>query len=584
MTSVCRDLHSRTARLSHQWPVSVVTFTAQPLDCLINDQCLSWHSRSPVSVDTYWSSTQQQSCQCWHRPLTVSTQQQSCQCWHILIFNTAAVLSVLTHTDLQHSSSPVSVDTYWSSTQQQSCQCWHILIFNTAAVLSVLTHTDLQHSSSPVSVDTYWSSTQQQSCQCWHILIFNTAAVLSVLTHTDLQHSSSPVSVDTYWSSTQQQSCQCWHILIFNTAAVLSVLTHTDLQHSSSPVSVDTYWSSTQQQSCQCWHILIFNTAAVLSVLTHSDLQHSSSPVSVDTYWSSTQQQSCQCWHILIFNTAAVLSVLTHTDLQHSSSPVSVDTYWSSTQQQSCQCWHILIFNTAAVLSVLTHTDLQHSSSPVSVDTYSEDSALNKSGILLLYMRTTFDRCLLNGACDGDLQGRYTDICGAGNSRNDYLLLSCHFLLDMKDSCQTCYWSTSIWHTPTEVYVSFAHGKCRAAQENNCDITIDQCVWNEIEGFQPEWCISTIYHAWDTPFWLGTLEMYSAVFTSTIHSDEIQRRIMHAVTLIDDNVNEVLSIFNTCANDAVERIKRKYRTAKTRIARTGTMPCADWRNVMFVNF
>ena len=25
-----------------------------------------------------------------------------------------------------------------------------------------------------------------------------------------------------------------------------------------------------------------------------------------------------------------------------------------------------------------------------------------------------------------------------------------------------------------------------------------------IEGFQPEWCISTIYHAWDTPFWSGT--------------------------------------------------------------------------------
>ena len=29
-----------------------------------------------------------------------------------------------------------------------------------------------------------------------------------------------------------------------------------------------------------------------------------------------------------------------------------------------------------------------------------------------------------------------------------------------------------------------------------------------IEGFQPEWCISTIYHAWDTPFWLGTLELH----------------------------------------------------------------------------
>ena len=28
-----------------------------------------------------------------------------------------------------------------------------------------------------------------------------------------------------------------------------------------------------------------------------------------------------------------------------------------------------------------------------------------------------------------------------------------------------------------------------------------------IEGFRPEWYISTIYHAWVTPFWSGTLNM-----------------------------------------------------------------------------
>ena len=31
----------------------------------------------------------------------------------------------------------------------------------------------------------------------------------------------------------------------------------------------------------------------------------------------------------------------------------------------------------------------------------------------------------------------------------------------------------------------------------------------QINGFRPEWCISTIYNAWDTPFWLGTLEIQS---------------------------------------------------------------------------
>ena len=29
----------------------------------------------------------------------------------------------------------------------------------------------------------------------------------------------------------------------------------------------------------------------------------------------------------------------------------------------------------------------------------------------------------------------------------------------------------------------------------------------QIKGFLSEWCISTIYHAWDTPFWPGTLKM-----------------------------------------------------------------------------
>ena len=34
---------------------------------------------------------------------------------------------------------------------------------------------------------------------------------------------------------------------------------------------------------------------------------------------------------------------------------------------------------------------------------------------------------------------------------------------------------------------------------------MDLVHWH-IEGFRPEWYISTIYHAWDTPFWSGTLD------------------------------------------------------------------------------
>ena len=34
---------------------------------------------------------------------------------------------------------------------------------------------------------------------------------------------------------------------------------------------------------------------------------------------------------------------------------------------------------------------------------------------------------------------------------------------------------------------------------------VSMLTMDHFEGFWPEWYISTIYHAWDTPFWLGTL-------------------------------------------------------------------------------
>ena len=37
------------------------------------------------------------------------------------------------------------------------------------------------------------------------------------------------------------------------------------------------------------------------------------------------------------------------------------------------------------------------------------------------------------------------------------------------------------------------------------------------EVFQPECCIFTIYHAWDTPFWLGTLDIYFGQFLKWVY-------------------------------------------------------------------
>ena len=41
-------------------------------------------------------------------------------------------------------------------------------------------------------------------------------------------------------------------------------------------------------------------------------------------------------------------------------------------------------------------------------------------------------------------------------------------------------------------------------------------VWHDIKGFQPEWCISTLCHAWDTSFWSGTLDMRSVNLSTNV--------------------------------------------------------------------
>ena len=53
-----------------------------------------------------------------------------------------------------------------------------------------------------------------------------------------------------------------------------------------------------------------------------------------------------------------------------------------------------------------------------------------------------------------------------------------------------------------EVDNLYVAGKCQAgARDSYCHSQ------GHIKGSRPEWCISTKYHAWDTPFWSGTFHM-----------------------------------------------------------------------------
>ena len=61
-------------------------------------------------------------------------------------------------------------------------------------------------------------------------------------------------------------------------------------------------------------------------------------------------------------------------------------------------------------------------SQPVNQNRKSQGNVVNNYGKLLLNLRTTFDLCILNGVCEGDLQGCYTYISETGSSVNDYFV------------------------------------------------------------------------------------------------------------------------------------------------------------------
>ena len=71
-----------------------------------------------------------------------------------------------------------------------------------------------------------------------------------------------------------------------------------------------------------------------------------------------------------------------------------------------------------------------------------------------------------------------------------------------------------------------------------------------IKGFRPEWCISvsTVYHVWDTPFWLGTLDI-----NNNNNNSRIQRRYLRSFT-ISSQRHEVSNMYaqvaraQSCAN------------------------------------
>ena len=82
--------------------------------------------------------------------------------------------------------------------------------------------------------------------------------------------------------------------------------------------------------------------------------------------------------------------------------------------------------------------DSLQASHAVNVNRNSQDNVLDNSGKLLLNLYTTFDLCILNGLCEGDLQGCYTSISETGCSVNDYFIVSRDLYALIHSTCELC--------------------------------------------------------------------------------------------------------------------------------------------------
>ena len=138
---------------------------------------------------------------------------------------------------------------------------------------------------------------------------------------------------------------------------------------------------------------------------------------------------------------------------------------------------------TASYSQVVSMTDdvfdsLQ-ASHAVNVNRNSQDNVLNNYGKLLLNLCTTFDFCILNGVCKGDLQGCYTYISETGCSVNDYFILSSDLYALIHSTCELCVIGrTESDHMPLTFRVKFPKENMCNAEACYQKQIIEKFVWN----------------------------------------------------------------------------------------------------------
>eukprot|EP00745_Piridium_sociabile_P003840 TRINITY_DN122266_c0_g1_i1.p1 TRINITY_DN122266_c0_g1~~TRINITY_DN122266_c0_g1_i1.p1 ORF type:complete len:165 (-),score=17.57 TRINITY_DN122266_c0_g1_i1:470-964(-) len=137
---------------------------------------------------------------------------------------------------------------------------------------------------------------------------------------------------------------------------------------------------------------------------------------------------------------------------------------------------------------------------------------------------------MLNGVCNGDLEGRYTYISKSGNSVVDYFLLSDELFALVHKHCQL---SVAVRidsdHLPLELCIGH-DGQVSKTSVTTEKMFIEKTDWNHDSGYQ---------------------------FINLMNSDKTRERLKCALGLLDVDINEALKIVNDLLKENAQYMKRR---------------------------
>jgi hypothetical protein len=173
--------------------------------------------------------------------------------------------------------------------------------------------------------------------------------------------------------------------------------------------------------------------------------------------------------------------------------------------------------------------DILDDSNDVTYTRNSQDYGDNSYGKMLLKMCSTFGLCILNGACEGDHDGRYTFVSDSGNSVIDYFLVSDDIFSYLVDNCilriddrfESC-------HFPVCLQLPVDNTLNQNKKEQNNSYT--RVVWQSDREQLVKQCFLC---------------------------DEVQTKLKIANNLVKTDVNLALDLFNECMRDCSKCMEKK---------------------------